>query len=359
MPLSALSPHGPVSLVGMDVQTLENLRERNRREKLFSAKCCGAPVQIRTAEGRIAHFFHLSKPTSCEGERKETPEHLRLKHEVAFAIINTGWDHQPEAQEHDEYGKVLWRADVLASKWNRKRRVAFEIQLSNADWNEMLARQSRYLESGVRGLWFVRTRKGFPARKELPVFVVDSGDDGDWVQLSRRFDTEDVWEHTHGADQVSLRDFVYSALTGELKWAPFVGKPETPVDVWVGYAKQGTCKGCGRTLGRQHSVTVRLAGSNADQYPQYKWHWRMSPTARTKWSGPLVNQVWEDAKRSVDVALLGKGTACCWCGLKADGNPHMESGYGSLASSATLGDLPKPAFGTIEWDWLNRWVVLS
>lgn len=124
MPLSALSPDGPVSLVGMDVQTLENLRQRNRTEKLFSAKCCGAPVQIRTDAGRIAHFFHLPTPASCEGEREETPERLRLKQEVSFAIINTGWDHQPEAQEHDQFGKVIWRADVLASDWKRKGRAA-------------------------------------------------------------------------------------------------------------------------------------------------------------------------------------------------------------------------------------------
>lgn len=359
MPLSALSPNGPVSLVGMDVQTLENLRGQNRREKLFTAKCCGAPVQIRTAAGRIAHFVHLSTPASCEGERKETPEHLRLKQEVALAVINTGWDHQPEAQEYDQFGKVLWRADVLASEWNRKGRVAFEVQLSGADWNDMLDRQRRYQASGVRGLWFVRTRKGFPARKELPVFAIDSSDEGDWVQLSTRFDVDGIWEHTHGADQVSLRDFVYSALCGELKWAPFAAKPDTPIDVWVGYAKQGACKGCGRTLGRQNSVTARIAGSQADCYPQYKWHWRLPPAHRTKWFGPITTQVWEDAKRSVDIALLGKDAACCWCGLKASGNTNMESSYGSLASSLTLGDLPKPAFGTIEWDWLHRWVVLS
>lgn len=191
------------------------------------------------------------------------------------------------------------------------------------------------------------------------MFVVDSGDDGDWVQLSRRFDADNVWEHTHGADQIALRDFVYAALNGELKWAPFVGEPETPVDIWVGYAEQGACKGCGRTLGRQNSVTVRIAGAKSDEYPQYKWHRRLPPTVRTKWFRLLVTKVWESAKGDVDVALLGEDSTCCWCGMKASGDTRMESSHGSMVSSLKLGDLPKPAFGTIEWDWLNRWVVLS
>jgi hypothetical protein len=44
----------------MDQLTLQNLNSRNRKEKLFAAKCCGAPVPIRTPAGKIAHFYRLS-----------------------------------------------------------------------------------------------------------------------------------------------------------------------------------------------------------------------------------------------------------------------------------------------------------
>lgn len=128
MPLSAFSPDGPVSLIGLDEMTIENLKKRNREEKLFTAKCCGAPMQIRTAHGRIAHFYHLSGTTTCDGARPETAEHLRLKQKIADAIIHTGWDHETEAAHRDRTsGQLIWQADVLAYPSKGNAAVAFEV----------------------------------------------------------------------------------------------------------------------------------------------------------------------------------------------------------------------------------------
>ncbi|MCK7495818.1 MAG: hypothetical protein MZW92_36240 [Comamonadaceae bacterium] len=40
----------------------------------------------------------------------------------------------------------------------------------------------------------MRTRKGFPGSRELPVFVLENyGDDEDWVALNTRWDDPAMW----------------------------------------------------------------------------------------------------------------------------------------------------------------------
>ncbi len=84
MPFSALSPDGPVTLLGVDPLTVERMRDRNCREKLYTAKCCGAPLVIRTVQGKIPHFVHATTPSFCEGDNHVSPEHLRLQAAVAL-----------------------------------------------------------------------------------------------------------------------------------------------------------------------------------------------------------------------------------------------------------------------------------
>jgi len=357
MPLSALSPEGPVTLVGVDPVSLERMRERNRKEKVFTAKCCGAPVQIRTAEGRIPHFVHLFTPDSCEGDKLETPEHRRLKNEIATAAISASWMAETEARQIEPLtGQTIWCADVLASLGKRK--VAFEVQLSNPDWALMNERQERYRKSGVRGLWFVKSKKGFPATKETPIFVIETDDEGDWVRMSRRWDGPYIWDRTNGAEYVELSDFIRSALAGHLKWAPFLGKGETVLDAEIYAWPEGLCKGCGRTIVRAHSAAISIA--TEPSYPDYYWHAGMSPRMRTNWFTSTLNAVWADVAKHVDVTFITSNNTCCWCRSPRDRGINKTT-YKSvrLSTKIKLHSLPQPAFRTVEWDWLRRWAIVQ
>ena len=192
MPLSARSPEGTVSLVGMGQLTLENLKSRNRKEKLFTAKCCGAPVQIRTPAGKIAHPYHLSTTPGCQGSSGESQGHLALKARIAAAVMKAGWEVEVEAEERSSDGALIWKADVLARRRNVT--IAFEVELSNPDWTTMRELQIRYERSGVRGLWFVKTKKPVPVQRALPIFNLTSREKAAWlVSLRHPNDWEDAW----------------------------------------------------------------------------------------------------------------------------------------------------------------------
>lgn len=335
---------------------MELMRSRNREEKLYTSKCCGAPLSIRVAEGKAPHFVHQSNPTNCEGARRETPEHRRLKHVIAETAIRTyEWDVETEAREIDpSTGHTAWQADVLAV--GNKAAVAFEVQLSNADYEHMRERQARYKQWGVRGLWLVKTKKGFPQTKELPVFTVDSYRFGDRVDLATRWDASSIWARTDDANLIELPEFVEAVLNKQLKWAPFLGKPDTLLDAKVSYSHEGQCNGCGRTIvspcGSRLSIAPDLG------YPDYLWKHGFTEYGRTHWYGKIVNTTWHKVASEVGVSFRTAKMTCCWCKAPVTGVEPSPTVYGSVSTQLRLGDLPKPRFGTVEWDWLHRWFVL-
>ena len=357
MPFSANSPEGRITLLGVDPQSVEVMRVRNRKERCYTAKCCGAPLSIRVAEGKVAHFVHQVTPANCDGEKRETPEHRRLKQVIAEAVLRTwAWEVETEAREPDpDTGRTHWQADVLA--FNARSRVAFEVQLSNSDYGLMRERQARYQASKVRGLWFVRTKKGFPLTKELPIFTVESSESGDWVQLSTRWDRPEVWSRTEGADWMELSEFIGAALDKRLKWAPYLNKPETELQAEVHYSNQGVCPGCGRTVVSPWTSAMYVAKEYG--YPEYWWHDALSPQRRTRWHGQVVKAVWAAAKKDAVVALASANGTCLWCNTLLDKTAQAPRGNGTLTAELRLGDFPPPAFGTVERDWLQRWYVMG
>ena len=358
IPLSANSPDGPISLIRADPLAVESMRARNREEKVFTAKCCGAPLSIRTAEGKVPHFVHLSTPANCEGGKRETPEHRRLKYLIAEKVmLGAEWDVETEVFEFDpDTQRVIWRADVLARR--PKATVAFEVQLSNADFEHMSERQARYKRSDVRGLWFVRTKKGFPLTKELPVFTIESTEQGDWVQLSTRWDLPGIWNRTSGEGWMELPEFIEAALSKRLKWAPFLGKPETVLDADIGYFETGQCSGCGRTLAEPMAATA--CSAQEDEYPDYHWSDGLKGLhRRSNWLQPLVDGVWAAAAKEAAVSFHGAERICLRCRAPVARRKPDQRTTGTLSARLRLGDLPKPAFGTEEWKWLRRWVVVD
>jgi len=357
MPFSALSPDGPVTLLGADIATVENMRRRNREEACFVAKCCGAPVVIRTAHGKLPHFVHKSVPVGCDGERWESAEHRRLKAVIAKEAESTyEWEVETEAiRRNPASDKVLWRADVLAVR--PRARVAFEVQLSQADFDDMRRRQARYKASGVRGLWFVRTKKGFPLSYELPVFPVESVGDADWVVMMTRWDPPEIWANAEGGDRIELAEFVRAALDGRLKWAPFDEALERWVHGYVGGDPVGSCPGCGRTVVKHRCVRARIAGQPT--YPEFSFT-SFLYRRRSDWYMPLVTAVWNAVRAETELTMRSIHGTCCWCSapLEAAGSKQGLKLHW-LAANLQLKDLPKPKFGTVERDWLRRWAVLA
>jgi len=353
MPFSANSPTGPVSLFGLDALTLELLKERNRKEHLFTAKCCDARVQIRTPAKKVPHFYHLATTPHCTGGGRESHEHLALKAEIGTATIAAGWEAEAEAPFRNQDGVLVWIADVLATR--RTVRVAFEVQLSNPDWSAMRARQLRYLPD-VRGLWFVKTSKPFPQKtgKELPVFRVSETKGMRMVHLATADDWEIVWEKC--GESIPLSQFVAKALGGKLRWAAEINSWRTHrARVEVGMHAFGRCRSCQSDLGTPYSLTLDL--EDADPYPTFAWHQGMSNRRRTAWAPFLIETVCRQAGYSSKFAIFDREHSVCgYCGADARLVDRGRN-FPILRATVALRRLPEPRPATIEWDWLHRWIV--
>ena len=235
--------------------------------------------------------------------------------------------------------------------------VAFEVQLSKADYEHMSERQARYKQSGVRGLWLVHTKKGFPQSKALPVFTLESTRAGDWVKLSTRWDLADMRHRTEEADLIELPDFIEAVLHKQLKWAPFLDKPDTLLDADIGYSQIGTCNGCARKV-----VTAdksRLCVVSEFGYPGYLWLDGLGHLYRTKWHSRIVTAVWHKVSADIDVTFRSSANTCGRCRAPIVSDAKSGQVVGNLSAQLRLGDLPKPTFGTVEWNWLHRWYVME
>lgn len=349
MPLSAKSPDGPICLVGLDAVTLENLKERNRKEKLYTSKCCDAPVQIRIAEKKIPHFYHIAKSPNCSGGR-ETLEHLSLKAEIALACRKAGWDVEVEAELRDEAGKLVWKADILAKRGRVS--LAFEVELSKPDWNYMLQRQRRYAKSNVRGLWFVKTKKPFPAFEELPIFNIYN-DDGWQVNLDHPNDWPSSWSNTWG--HAPIDKFIAGALSKKLKWAPYRDSPDITCGVKMYFLYSGKCQKCRRDVGRPYSILMTM--SSPPDAPEFQWHQGMSgrPSAWALLLTERIGQKLHAATNGTTALLNSRSNSCGYCGESAQWLGHGK-GPRTQTMEVQLSTLPPVRLGSIEWDWLHRWV---
>ncbi|WP_312165392.1 competence protein CoiA family protein [Massilia timonae] len=354
MPLSANSPSGPFSLIGLDASTLEQLKARNRSEALFTARCCGRPVQIRTPARKTPHFYHLAGAPGCSGGGKESAEHLGMKAAIGAAALVAGWQAEAEAEQRRPDGTLEWRADILARRG--RARIAFEVQLSNPDWTGMHERQLRYRASGVRGMWFVRTAKPFPQQTShaMPVFRVSGPPDRRMVHLAAPADWDVVWQHCQ--ESVPLADFVERALTRRLNWAPLRDSwMQAKALVSVRLTAYGRCWCCGFNLGKPYALTMRPLLPQA--YPQFSWHQGMGRQVRSAWVDPLAALALRAAGQKTRVGTIDLAAkACSVCGADATELDTGES-FPSVEATVALDSLPAPAPSSVEWQWLYRWVL--
>lgn len=286
---------------------------------------------------------------------RETVRHLTLKAQIAGAVKAAGWEVEVEAEHRGPNGALVWKADVLARRGRAS--VAFEVELSKPDWNSMRERQARYKRSGVRGLWFFKSRKPFPMSHELPVFILEPDENEERVCLDHPSDRASFGETEEPPD---LNDFIEASLKGNLRWAPLAkqksGAATSAVscEAAIRILGGGKCLGCGRLIGHPYAIEMSVLSM---EHPPFYWHQCMRWTRRTFWPDHLIALAQTRAADHPRIGILDDETRTCTaCGADArrlgDGGPS-----GLLRMQLGFQELPRARFGTIEWDWINRWVL--
>lgn len=139
-------------LLSIDLSSDEFAALRGRQD--ITMACCDARAIPKRSVTGLPFFAH-GRTAFCESA-SETEFHLRGKVLIRDAAAHAGWKAQIEASGTSPSGE-RWRADVLCEKGERQ--VAFEMQNSGITLARLGERQHRYRESGISGMWFMRTHE--------------------------------------------------------------------------------------------------------------------------------------------------------------------------------------------------------
>lgn len=111
-------------------------------------KCSGIVI-LKQGRKVIEHFAH-KPPTDCSWAVGETQAHLEAKALVRSALVSRGLRAEVEFEVDTMPGDR--RADVMV--WSPKgRKIAFELQHTSIDLNEIEARASSYSRVGIAQIW--------------------------------------------------------------------------------------------------------------------------------------------------------------------------------------------------------------
>lgn len=227
MPLSAYVNGDYVYGPSITEGTWQALRRMRNREVRLP---CGRDGFLRVSPRGTKHFVHHANHEDCPWAN-ESPDHVDAKCAIVAGLAadprTRDWTVRTEQCGPD------WRADVLATSPDGRRRVAFEVQLSEQSFEETVARQVRFSAAGVEGVWLFREpprrrsgsdtmayweafggaqshRDGAPL-PHLPLFRLFRDEEGAWRVRVRR----DV--HQHG-----YAEWVWDAQPGTRPLSGFV-----------------------------------------------------------------------------------------------------------------------------------------
>jgi hypothetical protein len=250
MPVRCLDPTSQ-SIHSFDLSDEEwrALELKNQQTRHLRMPCCSAQVVLKRSSRDTRFFAHMALG-GCKvaPAAAETEAHLQLKGMAVMAARVHGWTADAEVTGITPSGKP-WKAEVLALRGNHK--VAVEVQWSNETVAEILQRQERYAESGVRGLWLIR-QPGFPIAHELPAVRIMGTLHGfqalipSLAGLSARDRTNPkCWFH----QTVSMGDFLNAAFSGRFQFG-IPRKLDATVSVRCGLiqCEQASCRAQTRML---------------------------------------------------------------------------------------------------------------
>ncbi|GAC1372851.1 MAG: hypothetical protein NVS3B3_07280 [Aquirhabdus sp.] len=128
------------------------LKDTYKSRSMFMP-CCKTPAIPKKNKFGTQFFVHHPS-SSCGFSSGESREHQLCKYLILKNLSENGWAVIPEYRGLTPNGEV-WIADIYAEK--NKAKIAIEIQWSYQSFEETKRRQEKYIASGIRAVWFMRT----------------------------------------------------------------------------------------------------------------------------------------------------------------------------------------------------------
>jgi competence protein CoiA len=261
MPLSCLDQcNAKIQAFDLNNEQWEALKAQNSHPTLLRMPCCGSDVVLKKSMRGTRFFAHKKVGYCLSGAESE--EHRHLKALAVKVARSCGWQAETEVSGVSLLGEP-WQADVLAIKGNKK--VAIEVQWSRQAIDDILRRQQRYTESGVRGLWLLR-HPAFPVIEELPAAciggTVDEGFHALLPYQRTRMTQNDRLNLLGWKAVLPMHAFLSAAFDRRLRWGRiFEIAANAEVEVFVAEAD---CVKCGVVTDIIVGLVITIAGERID-----------------------------------------------------------------------------------------------
>ncbi|MEE1786892.1 competence protein CoiA family protein [Streptomyces sp. SP17BM10] len=163
-------------------QDRESIYKTKKPAPLTCYECEWRLHLVHRTHGAYELWFlrHANNAPHCEAKAAgEGLQHHLLKLDLAHHARAAGWSAEFEVPAPDG----SWRADVLATSPDGKRRVALEAQMAAIAITDIEARTDRYRTDGIEVCWFT-DRKTVPWLDAVPSVQIARPDDGGSVQVT-------------------------------------------------------------------------------------------------------------------------------------------------------------------------------
>lgn len=264
MPLVGLVDGGRAVSTLMSSDEWDSLTADLRAKRRVLALPCGFAGHTKRSKLGTPYFAHNPGGDGCSAG--ETAQHLLAKAIIVQAVIDVGWDAEPESRGDG------WIADVMATKDGV--RVVFEVQWTRQPLQDYQTRQDRYREAGIASTaWFARHTEDLPeADRALPVFHMAVTEDatvnvtvGDTdlplAEAVQRLLTKRIQHRQHVADGKPAIALIEGATMDCYRCKKFFG-------VW-NLAEVTVTGNCGQTAHRWRGTDV-FATNRPEALPEIK-----------------------------------------------------------------------------------------
>lgn len=148
---------------------------RAKPRAALTCRACGGAMAAKVSKLGTPFFAHVRRPDECD-LAYESVEHRLLKSALAALVRAAGWSAELEAPGE---GVSPWRADLLATSPDGRRRIALEVQLAAITADEIRRRSENYAASAVEVCWV--TDRIRPWLGGAPYLVVEPDEGGTLV----------------------------------------------------------------------------------------------------------------------------------------------------------------------------------
>lgn len=179
--------------------------------------CCQTPA-IPKKNKLGTQFFAHHPSSSCDFSSGESREHQLCKYLILKYLHENGWTVIPEYRGQTPNGEI-WIADIYAEK--NKAKIAIEIQWSAQSIEETKRRQEKYIASGIRAVWFMRTTQKNKwdvldyQSYELPVFSIWLNKETYQLTASGAFEGRD----SYNLVEIEFIQFFESLMKGAVQYS--------------------------------------------------------------------------------------------------------------------------------------------